>query len=144
MPIYSANPPSHCFLVFVWWYFVCKGGDFLRFCGSYFGEFVCWFISTNVAVSWNPLECNMNSMGSDQVAYPLCNFWCNLILVGWILEGFECRFWVAENDDICWITFWEFKSLVGQLHGEVDCKETDWSTLKTEHRRIWYRPAPLH
>ena len=34
------------------------------FCGSYFGEFVCFFISTNVAVSWNPLECNMNGMGS--------------------------------------------------------------------------------
>ena len=68
-PIYSANPPSHCFLEFVRWYFVCKG-DFLWFCGSYFGEFVCFFISTNVAVSWNPLECIMNGMGSDQVAYP--------------------------------------------------------------------------
>ena len=50
--------------------FFCARGDFLWFCGSYFGEFVCFFISTNVAVSWNPLECNMNGMGSDQVAYP--------------------------------------------------------------------------
>ena len=50
--------------------FCVQGGIFLWFCGSYFGEFVCFFISTNVAVSWNPLECNMNSMGSDQVAYP--------------------------------------------------------------------------
>ena len=49
---------------------LCARGDFLWFCGSYFGEFVCFFISTNVAVSWNPLECNMNGMGSDQVAYP--------------------------------------------------------------------------
>ena len=50
--------------------FCVQGGIFLWFCGSYLGEFVCFFISTNVAVSWNPLECNMNGMGSDQVAYP--------------------------------------------------------------------------
>ena len=47
--------------------FCVQGGIF---CGSYFGKIVCCFISTNVAVSWNPLECNMNGMGSNQVAYP--------------------------------------------------------------------------